>query len=67
MSAPKSHSGAGISPGHGGVQPPAQSSPTSYTPAGTGSRPGKSAYPIDTTAPKDPKGLDGRKTPGALA
>ena len=66
MAKRESTGGAGISSDHGGVQPPAQSSPPGWNPAGTGSRPGKSAYPIETTAPHDPKGLDGRKTPGAL-
>jgi len=59
--------GAGISPSNGmGVQPPAQSSAKVFEPAGSGSRPVASRYPIPTSAPKDPHGLDGRKTPSAL-
>jgi hypothetical protein len=56
-----------ISPSNSmGVQPPAQTSAKVYEPAGTGSRPTPSKYPIPTSAPKDPYGLDGRRTPGAL-
>ncbi len=49
-----------------GVQPPAQSSAKVWEPAGSGSRPTPSKYPIPTSAPKDPRGLDGRATPGYL-
>ena len=58
--------GAGISADHGGVMAPKQSSPPIDVAAGSGSRPGPSRYPIETTAPRDPKGLDGRRTAGAL-
>ena len=46
---------AGISPGKGGVMPPSQTSSPSYTPAGSGSRPGPSKFPIETSAPADPR------------
>jgi hypothetical protein len=59
--------GAGIGASKGGVMPPAQSSAPTHIPAGTGSRPGPGKYPIPTSAPSDPHGLDGRKTPGALS
>ncbi len=49
-----------------GVQPPAQSCAKVWEPAGSGSRPTPSKYPIPTSAPKDPRGLDGRATPGYL-
>ena len=58
---------AGISPSNGmGVQPPAQSSAKVFEPAGSGSRPGPSRFQTPTSAPRDPHGLDGRKTPSAL-
>ena len=57
---------AGISASRGGVMAPSQMSAKVYEPAGSGSRPGPSRYPIKTSAPMDPHGLDGRKTPSAL-
>ena len=63
---PAENSSAGISGSVGGVMPPAQSSAKVFEPAGSGSRPGPSRYPIPTSAPRDPHGLDGRKTPSAL-
>ena len=64
---PAENSSAGISPSNGmGVQPMAQSSAKVYEPVGSGSRPGPSRFPIPTSAPKDPLGLDGRRTPSAL-
>lgn len=60
-----SNGGAGISPSTGGVMPSAQSNPPVNVPIGTGSRPGKSRYPIETTAPADAKTM-GRSVPGAL-
>jgi hypothetical protein len=65
---PAENATAGISPSNGmGVQPPAQTSAKVFEPVGTGSRPVASRHPIPTSAPKDPHGLDGRKTPSALA
>jgi hypothetical protein len=64
---PAKEATASISPSNGmGVQPVAQSSAKTWEPAGSGSRPGPSRYPIPTSAAKDPHGLDGRKTPSAL-
>lgn len=62
---PAQNETAGISPGTGGVMPPAQSDPQAGTAVGTGSRPQASAYPIKTTAPSDAKTL-GRDVPGSL-
>lgn len=45
---------AGISGGKGGVMAPGQSSAKVYDPAGSGSRPVASRYPIMTSAPADP-------------
>ena len=55
-----------ISAPTGGTTAPSQSSAKVYEPAGSGSRPGPSRFPIPTSAPKDPLGLDGRRTPSAL-
>lgn len=60
-----SNGGAGISPATGGVMAPAQSDPPVSMPIGSGSRPGKSRYPIETTAPADAK-TQGRDVPGSL-
>jgi len=49
-----------------GVQPPAQSSAPQNTSVGSGSRPTKSKIKIDSSAPMDAYGLDGRKTKGSL-
>nr|WKF58810.1 hypothetical protein HUO10_003311 [Paraburkholderia busanensis] len=37
------------------------------TSVGSGSRPTRSKIGIETSAPMDPRGLDGRKTKGALS
>lgn len=51
----------------GTLKAPAQSSAKLNTSVGSGSRPGSSRFPIDTSAPMDPYKLDGRgDTPGAL-
>ena len=56
---------AGISPGTGGVMPPAQSDPLVGSPIGTGSRPRASMYPIKTSAPANAQTL-GRDPGGSL-
>ena len=45
---------------------PKGTSATQNTSVGSGSRPTPSKFKIPTSAPTDPHGLDGRKTPGAL-
>lgn len=50
-----------------GVQPPSKGgSAPQNTSVGSGSRPTRSRMPIESSAPSDPYGLDGRKTKGAL-
>jgi hypothetical protein len=44
----------------GAMKAPAQSSSKLATSVGSGSRPGSSRFPIDTSAPMDPYKLDGR-------
>jgi len=48
------------------MKPQKGSSAKVLNPAGSGSRPTPSKHKTETSAPKDPHGLDGRKTPGAL-
>lgn len=55
-----------ISGAKGGTMPPSRgTSATVYTPAGSGSRPTPSRYPIKTSAPDNSQTL-GRKPSGAL-
>lgn len=50
-----------------GVQPPSKGgSAPQNTACGSGSRPTKSHYAIETSAPMDARTLGGRKTKGAL-
>jgi hypothetical protein len=59
--------GGPISKSQGGVMPPSRGgSATVYTPAGSGSRPTPSRFPIKTSAPSNPHSLDGKMPPGAL-
>lgn len=46
------------SPVHGTVKAPAQSSATMNTSVGSGSRPGHTSMPIDSSAPANPRTLD---------
>jgi hypothetical protein len=51
-----------------GVQPPSKGgSAPQNTSVGSGSRPTRSSIPIESSAPMDPYGLDGRKPKGALS
>lgn len=51
-----------------GVQPSSKGgSAPQNTSVGSGSRPTRSKFGIETSAPSDPYGLDGRKTKGALS
>lgn len=50
----------------GTLKAPAQSSSKLNTSVGSGSRPGNSRFPIETSAPMDPYKLDGRFVEGAL-
>lgn len=56
-----------ISKSQGGVMPPSRgTSATVYTPAGSGSRPTASKFPIKTSAAQNPHSLDGKMPSGAL-
>ena len=48
------------SPVKGSVKAPDQTSSKLMTSVGSGSRPGKTSYPIKSSAPADPRMLDGR-------
>jgi len=50
-----------------GVQPSSKGgSAPQNTAVGSGSRPTRSKIPLESSAPMDPYGLDGRKTKGSL-
>ena len=54
---------------HMGKRPASMSKRSSApqgTSTGSGSRPMSAKYPINVTAPKNPRSLDGRKTSSAL-
>lgn len=48
------------------MKAPSQSSAKLNTSVGSGSRPGNVRFPIESSAPMDPYGLDGRMVPGYL-
>lgn len=54
------------SPVHGSVKPPAQSSHKHHAEAGSGSRPGNTRYPTESSAPANPRTLDRDPPSGAL-
>lgn len=54
------------SPVKGTVKAPAQSSAKHYDEAGSGSRPGNTRYPIESSAPSNPHDLDRAPPAGAL-
>lgn len=54
------------SPVSGTVKAPSQSSARTHSNAGSGSRPGSTRFPIESSAPSNPHNLDRNPPSGAL-